>query len=611
MEKTYNTQIHLKKSDNSIEKLENPIYSKSTFFDEIKSNFELFVGKIQKKLQKEKSFKEILIITKNDIPKDFISHLCRQYPDKNVKVLIPAFDISELEKTDICFDFFVQNKNFEAKLYKYKQNFDNIEIFALFIPRLGEINFSKFESFAPYIKALRICAKKLSPQIIQCEEIPFFLGAEFESQWNSSIKVIQIIRDFSEIESTKLEPFWAAINLASKVQMKKICNDKIIKNYIAQLFNIHNKKRFYQIQECIDFIYQNYPKFRKYIDKCDDIEENIIFNKMNFRILKLFPKITFEGENFYNPMFYTLKKADYWSVISKTYYEEIFKRPEICGKLSKQIEKLKNKSTYFSYGNSSKKTKIYQNFNSENFRELRNKNKSYLIKEFSYNRIKTNFIDQNLFKSNEYEIHGYLDSFYEAPLIFIKLTNNIFPDGIDISLNTVLKLFELNKNVQIIINLNELTPHNYIKSWLNFIEQHSEFSGRWLFIYGEINLGQFLAAADIIFLPNRYNTKSSIHFLSMNNGCIPIASRCGIFNDTISDIFDDIAYGNGFKTKHSLLANENVYDTYFNLVIKALNLYTNNPASWNLITKNAINYNSDWTFEIIEKYNQIYNKLLA
>ena len=132
-----------------------------------------------------------------------------------------------------------------------------------------------------------------------------------------------------------------------------------------------------------------------------------------------------------------------------------------------------------------------------------------------------------------------------------------------------------------------------------------------MFIYGEINLGQFLAAADIIFLPNRYNTKSSIHFLSMNNGCIPIASRCGIFNDTISDIFDDIAYGNGFKTKHSLLANENVYDTYFNLVIKALNLYTNNPASWNLITKNAINYNSDWTFEIIEKYNQIYNKLLA
>ena len=39
--------------------------------------------------------------------------------------------------------------------------------------------------------------------------------------------------------------------------------------------NLHNTKHFYKGKDCLNFIYKNYYKFRKYIDKGEDIEENI------------------------------------------------------------------------------------------------------------------------------------------------------------------------------------------------------------------------------------------------------------------------------------------------------------------------------------------------
>ena len=104
----------------------------------------------------------------------------------------------------------------------------------------------------------------------------------------------------------------------------------------------------------------------------------------------------------------------------------------------------------------------------------------------------------------------------------------------------------------------------------------------------------------------RINVTDNYHFLGMKYGCIPVASRSGIYNDTIADIFDDITYGCGFKTKIPLNTEDDSNEIFLSAVMKALNLYTNNPSSWNLLIKNAMNYNSGWTFEIIEKYNKIY-----
>ena len=54
---------------------------------------------------------------------------------------------------------------------------------------------------------------------------------------------------------------------------------------------------------------------------------------------------------------------------------------------------------------------VYQKFDVENFRELRGKNKTAILKEFSFERIKTNFVDPTLFNNEEVTIMGSLDGF--------------------------------------------------------------------------------------------------------------------------------------------------------------------------------------------------------
>ncbi len=95
----------------------------------------------------------------------------------------------------------------------------------------------------------------------------------------------------------------------------------------------------------------------------------------------------------------------------------------------------------------------------------------------------------------------------------------------------------------------------------------------------------------------------------MHYGCVPIVSRSGILNDTISDIFDDITQGCGFKTKKELLTEEDNNELFLTPVMKALNIYQHNPSSWNLLIKNCLLKDCSWNFEILEKYEKIYKEL--
>ena len=276
-----------------------------------------------------------------------------------------------------------------------------------------------------------------------------------------------------------------------------------------------------------------------------------------------------------------------------------------------EIEKTKEKSNYVSCGCNLKKFPreetrlIYQTFNAENFRELRGKNKTAILKEFSIDRIKTNFIDPTLFKGENVKIIGSLDSFYEAPLFFANPTSDVFSQGVDILFNTISKLFETNKNVQFIICIKDGLKNNFVKKWVEFLSENKYFNGRWVFIDGEINLSKFVSSTDVILLPRRTNTTSLEHIVAMHYGCIPIASKIGVLDDTIIDIFDNISYGCGFKTKTGLMMEDDNNEIFLTPVLKALNLYQNNPASWNLLIKNCMNHSSEWNFNILEKYSNI------
>lgn len=609
--------------ENSLHSFDDVVFDENDTWQNLKVFANLFRRKIFMKFKekRKKDFKQILYVTMEKAPLDYVYKLREQHPEKEIIVLLPIIDKPNgLEKTSVSFDFYCQNRMVSATLYRYPKNKENVDVLGVYSPAFSNVKnlneLSRLHNLVPFIKSVRICAKKIKPEIIHVENIPFFLGAELEKYKANNYKVFQVIKDFSLIEMNRIEAFWAAINLADKSFMKKICRDMIIKKLIAQLFHLHNTKKFYQMRDCLKFIYKNYFKFRKYVDKGADIEENIIFNQLNKRILQMFPQLVYGEEYYYNPMFYTIKRADFWATYSKTYYKEIFDKPEICGKMFKQILKTKEKSSYVYYGFNKDEyplentNQIYHSFNSSNFREQREKNKVALIKEFNSDRIKTNFVDIALFKNEDYKIVGNLDSFYQAPLMFANLNNDIFANGIDILFATILKLFELHKNIQVIISIKDGLKNNYIKTWVDFLSKNKYFNGRWVFIDGDINLPKFLAGSDMFLLPRRVNTNSNEHFLAMHYGCVPIVSRVGILNDTVKDIFDDITNGCGLKTKVNLITENDAYEAFLTPVMKALNIIQNNPASWNMLIKNSMNYQFDWSFEVLEKYNQIYDELM-
>ncbi len=581
-----------------------------------KNNLSLYYRFLRKNLKKvlyffkKDVFRDILFITIDKIPFDYITAFQKQYPDKKFKVLVPIFSIQELNKVVFEFDYFFRNRINRGVLYKLPINKYNIDVYGLYCEVNLDEKLTKFQQLVSFMKAVRICVKNLKPSIVHVDSIPFFLGEEFERTFPVNIKVFQVIKDLNAYDSNKLEPFWAIINMANKKQMKKICRDKVIKKNISRLFNLHNNRKFYPINDCLELIYENYSKFRKYIDKCEDIEENIIFNKLNYRILQLFPNLVAEKESFYNIFMHSIMKSNLWAIFSKTYFEEINYDYEKFGLLGKITNNRKNYGDYILYGFSPEKEKVYVNFDVNSFRENKPKNKAYLIKEFSKDRIRTNFVDISLFENTDYKISGYLDSFYSSPLFLIKLEDDIYGDGIDIALNVILKLFELNKNIQVVITSVNGTKNSYIKSWLDFVNKHQIALGRWVFVEGKIREAQFLASSDMVLLPKRYNTKTKEHYFAMSYGCIPVVSKIGIFNDTVIDIFDDISNGNGFKTKDNLTVNEDVNLIFYNTLNKALNLYNQSPTSWNSLIKNAMNYNSSWSFEIVEKYNEIYEKIM-
>ena len=654
----YKTETHTEEMDSifdkEIEDIDDAVWENKNLSHEIKSYFRLARKKITSLIKEtvKKNFTNIVYLTldcpeftpnsnRQDTPLEFISQLKNQYPEKNFAVLIPIINLDReskvgkklsieigekelhLEKTSISFDFFIQNRTTYASIYKFPKNSSNIQVYGIYSPsfsycrNVSEI--SRLQYLAPFIKSARIGIKKLkkegfSPDIVHCENIPFFLGGEFESKLPYQIKVLQTIKDFTQIDVAKQEAFWAVINLADKAAMKKICRDEIIKKCVARLFNLHNEQRFCQMKDCLKFIFKNYYKFRKYIDKGEDIDENIIFNRLNARILQIFPQIAYEEELYFHTMIYTLKKCDYWITASKTYYNEILENPKLSGKMHKHILKSKHRSNYVYYGKDMKdfpleSRKIYESFTTENFRDFRSKNKIALLKEFSADRIKTNFIDPTLFKEENPQIIGDLDSFYDAPLFFATLTPEIFASGADIVFNTILKLFELHKNIQVIIAMKDGLKTSFINSWIDFLKKDRYINGKWVFIDGELNLPKFLASSDMILIPRRANMITPEHYLAMHYGCVPIVARNGILNDTIADVFDDINLGCGFKTKTSLLIEEDANEIYLTPVMKALGIYQKNPASWNLLIKNCLNKNCNWTFKMLEKYNKIYDEL--
>ena len=619
--------------------------------------FKLFLRILRRKIRTafrndvQKNFTNILYLTldcpaftpnslRRDNPLEYITQMRKQYPENDIRVLIPLIGLDsdakvskkisiEIEgeiyhpvQTSLNCEFFLQNKKQEAVLYKFPKDVLNIQVYGIYCEGFSDVkkpsDMTKLKYLAPFIKAARLFVKDFGKlgfdiDIVHVEEIPYYLGAEFEIKFPQGVKILQTIKDFAKYEYNKPELFWAAINLVDSNGLRKLCRDGEIKKYLAELFNLEKTNRATKISECIESIYENYYRFRKYVEQDTNPSDDAIFRRLNKRTAQLLPQFS-SNEPVYNEMLYTIKNVDFWAVYSKSYYKEIFDKPEITGSFNQITEKTKNRSFYLPYccdlSAYNDEKPVYQKFTVEDFRENRIKNKLALLKEFNYDRIKTNFVDSTLFKDEDVLIEGNLDYFYNAPLLFANPDNDIFAEGIDILFNSILKLFEYQKNIQVIICIENGLKNNFVNSWVKFLSENRQFSGHWVFIDGKLNLPKFLASADIFLSPRRINTVSPEHLLAMRYGCVPVAAGSGILNDNILSIFDDINLGCGFKTEGSLIMTDDNPEEFLSPLIKAINFYNNNPSGWNLVMKNCMEHQSGWDFKALEKYNNIYQKLL-
>lgn len=548
--------------------------------------------------QLKKNFSTILYVTVDKVPTEFILALQKQYPDKIVKVLVPLIEVTkDLEKTSISTDYFLQNKKRSAVLYKIPSEYSHIQIYGIytnaFSKNSDESEFYNIKYLSHFVKAARKFALKIKPDIVHSDNVPFLMGLELGGRSGYSVKFLQTVHN--ERMYSDLEPFWAFINLANKKEMKRVMKDKFILKNIALLFNLKKENVHKKIRACLNYLYKNYDEYRKNVELGMQTKENVILNRLNERVKKMFPNFIKKGDRAYNPMYYSLKRAGVRAFNSQPKNSKLASAAGEYKCLPKKSDKLKE-------------YKIHHTFDKTNYREVRPLNKKFLLRELSEKRIETKFIDMNLFDDNEVNISGYLDSFYKAPLFFVPFNGYVSEQVMKTASAAILKAFELRKNIQVIYNYSKNLNSVYLKSLFEFFESQPALNGRWTAIEGNVNLGQFMSAADMVLFPSGDCLGiEKLLYTALKYGCVPIVSRKGICADIVTDIFDNMSIGCGFKNRDILDDEIKEYETGF---IRALEFYTNNNASWNVLMNNAMNYNSGWDFESIEEYNSVYDDLI-
>ena len=132
---SYNTEIHTKEIDaiyeQSLNSFDNVVFDDKDLI----YNFKIFLRLVRRKLFEKyknhfkKDFKQILYVTMENAPIDYIYKLREQHPEKEVVVLLPIIGTpDELEKTSVSFDFYCQNRNVSVALYRYPKNKENVDV---------------------------------------------------------------------------------------------------------------------------------------------------------------------------------------------------------------------------------------------------------------------------------------------------------------------------------------------------------------------------------------------------------------------------------------------------------------------------------------------------
>lgn len=409
-------------------------------------------------------------------------------------------------------------------------------------------------------------------------------------------------------------------------------------NPVSALVNTFTPEEIYTLENDLDTLLACREKFTD--EKLKDISDNYDsymsdpstrgkIEILSTRIRELFPDKPWDKYGNYNPTLQAIEECDRFLTVSNGFYTDMQVSSEISGVVRPYLYKNKDKGigivngldvSDYTIASGTKSDIKFKVDNGIDVKKLENVGK--VLEQKAKNK---EFIQDMLAKDNSKRPKnavGYLDKNPNAMLGTIISRFDTNQKGIDILINGLEKILNENPDAQIVFGgggydkVSSERDKALVQKLKNIIKDNP---GRVVLVEGYVDsVAQFMAGGDVFFMPSTYEPCGLMQFQAMAGGCLPVVSKTGGLDETVSSPEEVGDNATGFKTKMSLMdifAPENEFARVFG---QAYNMYKdsqsadgniNENSTWAKMVNNALNNNSTWEDSVGRYEKEIYSKL--
>lgn len=513
-----------------------------------------------------------------------------------------------VEKTEIEAAFTYGTNKSKAVLYKTKNPENNVTTYFVYSP---EISKDKKEYTEPYSNMYETYSAFSTACVALLKELDkkenFDVGVLHTTDWHTAFA----IREMNEAKKTDqslggiktvhtfhnagysyqgvAEPLRSAVINFSNKDISKILHDNRIQEELEKL----------GMEKSLEGLKNLLNEKERTPDRFKETETNNSINNINLIIRTVCQDKPWDKYGNYNPSREAIIEADLLTTVSNGFMEEMKSSDKIAPVISADLKNNEHKTVGIVNGldpSGYDTTKVKFPFNSENFIEEKIKNKVDLQKTLS---------KVSLLTAQNAKIEGYLDENPNAMLGLLGSRYDTGQKGIDILMKSA-EIFLEGNNVQLVISCTGCPKESeLLKNFRkNVIEKHP---GKVVLIQDRIDMPQYTAAADVFFVPSRWEPCGLTQLQAMRMGALPIVSNTGGLKDTVTSLEENLNKATGFKTSNNLFFLDKPEDELARVTRAAYEKFTTDKNTWNKMVKNSLTYDSSWNKAVGAYYNDVYH----
>lgn len=145
------------------------------------------------------------------------------------------------------------------------------------------------------------------------------------------------------------------------------------------------------------------------------------------------------------------------------------------------------------------------------------------------------------------------------------------------------------------------TGDKYYENYFRGLEQRHFDKVRVIIEFSGDLSKKMYAGSDLFLMPSKFEPCGIAQMIAMRYGTLPIVRKTGGLSDTVVDCGDESGYGFTFETY-------NAHDMK-DAVIRAINLYYNEPKRWQEAVKTALSKDFSWKKSSLS-YRKLYKEML-